>query len=272
MIQFLTQDKDFFPQPLVEKFLYVKEIGFDGFEIDGKFLLNDFEGVQEAIKITGFPVPTCCGGYEGWIGDFSEEKRQKAIRQISVLLERIAAIGGRGVVVPAAWGMFSLRLPPMISPRTAEEDETVLLNSLQYLNEAAKKNAATLFLEPLNRYEDHMINTLQRANYYIEKGGFTNVSVIADFYHMNIEEAKIDESLKQNENIIGHIHLADSHRYQPGSGHIDFEKGFMALKEINYSGAMAFECRVIGDDAEKEYKKSLQYIKDTYHHAWENKS
>lgn len=267
MIQFLTQDKDFFPQPLTEKFTYLQQMGFDGFEIDGKLLLNNFDSVQEAINTTRFKIITACGGYEGWIGDFDENKRQKAIEQIAILLQRIASIGGKGIVVPAAWGMFSLRLPPMVPPRNPVDDEKVLLSSLRQLNETARKNSVYLFLEPLNRYEDHMVNTLQKANYYIEKGSFSNVSIIADFYHMNIEESNIEDSIAAYKTNLGHIHLADSHRYQPGSGHIDFAKGFHALKETNYDGAMAFECRVMGNDPELEYKKSLQYIKNVYRDA-----
>lgn len=268
MIEFLTQDKDFFPKPLVEKFRYLQQMNFDGFEIDGKLLLNNFEVVKEAINKTGFRVVTCCGGYEGWIGDFDADKRSKAIEQISILLQRIGAVAGKGVVVPAAWGMFSLRLPPMNPPRLDQDDELVLLDSLKQLNEAAGKADVELFLEPLNRYEDHMINTLHKANYYIQKGAFSNVSIIADFYHMNIEEARIDTSIVEYGNKIHHIHLADSHRYQPGSGHIDFESAFRALKAIGYDRAMTFECRVIGDDHEAEYKKSLQFIKDVYRRVW----
>lgn len=267
MIQFLTQDKDFFPQQLMEKFTYLQQMGFDGFEIDGKHLLTNFESVKEATETTRFKIITACGGYEGWIGDFDETKRQKAIQQIAILLERIASIGGKGIVVPAAWGMFSLRLPPMVPPRTSEEDEKVLLSSLSQLNETARQHSVYLFLEPLNRYEDHMINTLQKANFYIEKGGFSHVSIIADFYHMNIEESSIEDSIIAYKKNLGHIHLADSHRYQPGSGHINFAKGFHALKKINYKGAMAFECRVTGNDPEAEYKKSLQYIKNVYRSA-----
>ncbi len=62
MIQFLTQDKDFFPQPLAEKFMYLQQMGFDGFEIDGKLLLEQLDAVQDAIQATGCPVLTVCGG------------------------------------------------------------------------------------------------------------------------------------------------------------------------------------------------------------------
>src|SRR5215212_10702033 len=99
MIQFLTQDKDFFPADLIEKFFYVKSLGFDGFEIDGKFLLDDFEKVQKAIEQTSFPVLTSCGGYRGWIGDFDEKKRQTAIEDISVILQRSGQLNSKGIVI-----------------------------------------------------------------------------------------------------------------------------------------------------------------------------
>jgi len=270
MIFFLTQDKDFFPVTLKDKFAYLKDFGFDGFEIDGKLLLTQFEVVKEAMQKTAFPVITACGGYGGWIGDFEEAKRQKALEDISVILQRLGQLNAKGIVVPAAWGMFSLRLPPMIPPRQPSEDEEVILNSLQRLNKVSHENGVSVFLEPLNRYEDHMINTLSKARYYIDEGGFSNIKIIADFYHMNIEEARIDESIHEHKDYIGHIHLADSHRYQPGSGHIDFEKGFEALKQINYSGAMAFECRVAGNNPEQEYRRSFAYLKNIYKKTWSN--
>ena len=65
-----TQNQAFFPENILEKFRYIKEMGFDGFEIDGKLLVNNIEEVKAAIKETGLPVTTACGGYDGWIGDF----------------------------------------------------------------------------------------------------------------------------------------------------------------------------------------------------------
>ncbi len=253
-----------------EKFLYLKQMGFDGFEIDGRQLLENFELAKEAMHQINFPIVTSCGGYHGWIGDFDDTKRKQAINDICEILDKLSSIGGKGIVIPAAWGMFSLRLPSLTPRRSQEEDEKIILDSLQQLDVYAGQNKVSIFLEPLNRYEDHMINTLEKARYYIDKGKFSNVSIIADFYHMNIEEAKIDESIFQQKNYIGHIHLADSHRYQPGSGHINFEEGFRALKEISYDCAMAFECRVTGQNVEENYHKSLQYIKKLASGIWKN--
>ena len=52
-----TQNQAFFPENILEKFRYIKEMGFDGFEIDGKLLVNNIEEVKAAIKETGLPPP-----------------------------------------------------------------------------------------------------------------------------------------------------------------------------------------------------------------------
>ncbi|MGM0878207.1 MAG: TIM barrel protein [Bacillota bacterium] len=259
-----TQDKPFFPTNFLEKLTVVKSMGFEAFEIDGKVLVDQFEEVKQASQQVGLPISTACGGYGGWIGDFDNEKRQRGLEDISKILKRIGELGGKGIVVPAAWGMFSKRLPPLVPPRSDEEDRSVLLDSLCQLQKVAEQTGTVIYLEPLNRYEDHMINTISNAVSLIKAGSFANVKVIADFFHMNIEEANIEESLKQYKEYIGHIHLADSHRYQPGHGHLDFVPGFKALREIGYEGYMAFECRVLGDNEEELYRSSVDFIKECF--------
>lgn len=255
-----TQDKPFFPESMEEKLETVRSLGFDAFEIDGQVLVERFEEVNRAMSKTEVPVVTACGGYRGWIGDFDEEGRKRAIRDIAEILRRLGELEGKGMVVPAAWGMFSKRLPPLVPPRSEEEDRRVLLDSLEQLNRVAKETGTYIYLEPLNRYEDHMLNRLEEAVSLIEEGRFSRVKVTADFFHMNIEEPRIEESILQAKDYIGHVHLADSHRYQPGDGHLDFVPGFMALKEIGYDGYLVFECRVRGNP-EEAYPESVRYIR-----------
>ena len=129
-----TQNQAFFPENILEKFRYIKEMGFDGFEIDGKLLVNNLAEVKAAIKETGLPVTTACGGYDGWIGDFIEERRLNGLQQITRILEALAEVGGQGIIVPAAWGMFTFRLPPMTSPRSLAGDRKAVSDSLIYLD------------------------------------------------------------------------------------------------------------------------------------------
>ena len=94
-MKFGTQNQAFFPQDIQEKFAYIKQMGFDGFEIDGKLLVNNLAEVKRAIETTGLPVTTACGGYDGWIGDFIEERRLNGLQQIEKILEALADQAGR---------------------------------------------------------------------------------------------------------------------------------------------------------------------------------
>ncbi|HEY8392613.1 MAG TPA: sugar phosphate isomerase/epimerase family protein [Capillibacterium sp.] len=256
-----TQDKPFFPVPLGEKLKAVRRLGFDTFEIDGRVLVENLSEVKTAIKESGVPVETVCGGYRGWIGDFDQEKRATAIAEITRILQALAEINGRGIVVPAAWGMFSKRLPPLVPPRSEEEDREVLLDSLAKLNRVALATGTLIYLEPLNRYEDHMLNTLAAAGALIKAGNFAGVKLTADLFHMNIEEAGIERSIHEAKALLGHVHIADSHRYEPGTGHLDFVPIFKALKDSGYQGQMAFECRVLGEPAAEAYRRSVAFIR-----------
>jgi sugar phosphate isomerase/epimerase len=256
-----TQDRDFFPKDIVEKFKFIKAIGFDCFEIDGKLLVENVAEVKEAIKKSGLLVSSACGGYRGWIGDFIEEKRLNSVADLKMIIRALNEVGGKGVVVPAAWGMFTFRLPPMSSPRSREGDKKAIVSSLKELDIVAKENGVYLYLEPLNRYQDHMLNTLQDAVDILEMGQFEMVKITADFYHMAIEEDDISASLVKYQKYIGHIHIAENHRYQPGTGSIDFKHHMNTLKQISYDGVVVNEGRIRGEDPLKAYIDSIEYMK-----------
>ena len=73
---------------------------------------------------------------------------------------------------------------------------------------------------------------------------------MADFFHMNIEEADIAASLVAVAQYLGHVHLADSNRSLPGLGHLDFHRPFCALRESGFDGWLALECSVPGNPSE----------------------
>lgn len=258
-----TQNQAFFPENIMEKFQYLKNAGIEAIELDGKFLVENVEEIKEAIVATGVKVSTACGGYDGWIGDFIEERRLNGLADITKVLKALQVVGGKGIVVPAAWGMFTFRLPPMQSPRSLAGDFKAVSDSLVYLDKIAEETGTTILLEPLNRYQDHMINTIADARKYIEENNLKHCEITADFYHMNIEEDDLSQSLHNNRDLIGHIHVADNHRYQPGSGMIDFKKHFEQLKADGYEGYIVFEGRLRGEDAEKAFLDGINHIKES---------
>lgn len=256
-----TQDKDFFPTDIMDKLEFVKTMGFQCFEIDGKLLVENVDKVKEAVEKTGIPVLTACNGYRGWIGDFIEERRLNGVEDLKEMLRAIKEVGGTGVVVPAAWGMFTFRLPPMVSPRSHEGDVKAIIDSLTELEKVAQETDTYIYLEPLNRYQDHMLNTLADAVSIIDAGNFKRVKITADFYHMAIEEDDISESLRKYKEYIGHIHIAENHRYQPGTGSIDWARHMETLKEIGYEGPVVNEGRIRGEDPLKVYQESVNFMR-----------
>ena len=135
-------------------------------------------------------------------------------------------------------------------PRTEEEDRRVLLDALEELGELAEREGTLVLLEPLNRYEDHMLNRVEQAAELCEAVGRPSVKVMGDLFHMNIEEDDLGETIKQADDYLAHVHLADSNRVQPGAGHTNFARAFEALRSVGFEGYMAMECGIRGDARE----------------------
>ena len=85
--------------------------------------------------------------------------------------------------------------------------------------------------------------------------------IIGDFYHMNIEEDNLAQALHDNRDLLGHVHIADNHRYQPGSGTLDFHALFEQLRADNYQGYVVYEGRIRAEDPAQAYRDSLAWLR-----------
>jgi sugar phosphate isomerase/epimerase len=234
---------------LIEKWEFITAAGFDGIELraaDGAGFRNRRDELKRAAA-AGAVMPTACPETDHFIGHFDRDKRRDAIANMKSTLSVMADIGGLGAMTPASWGMFSRRLPPFDPPRTADEDREVLLEALGELGEHARREGVVLWLEPLNRYEDHMVNRIDQAVDLARATGLESVRVVGDLYHMNIEEAHIGAAIRAAKGYLTHMQIGDSNRLQPGSGHLDFSEPLQALTEIGYQGFLAMECGIDGD-------------------------
>jgi sugar phosphate isomerase/epimerase len=229
----------------------IEAAGLQGIELHGRDeafppRLDELRAAQSA----GVPMPTVCLISETFIGAFDASARRQAIDSMKGLLSTIAALGGTGAITPAAFGMASKALPPFSVPRTREEDREILLEGLGELAEHAGAEGVLVFLEPLNRYEDHMLHRLDEAVALIEALGSPHVKVMADLFHMSIEEDDLPAALRRCGSHLGHVHLADSQRAHPGTGHTDFAPIVAALEEVGFDGHLAMECGIRGEPAE----------------------
>ena len=122
------------------------------------------------------------------------------------------------------------------------------IQSMHYLQECLQKccqaavvEGVRLALEPLNRYETDLIRTVDEGLELIQLIGAPNLGLLLDTFHMNIEEPGIKESIcKSGENTY-HFHVADSNRWYPGGGHLDFKAILLALQSTGYRGWISGE-------------------------------
>jgi len=233
---------------LTEKWDAALSFGFDAIELRGQGNHRLRERLPElrSARRSGVQMPTVCVEMDHFIGDFDADRRRDAVANMATQLSVIAEIGGIGAITPASYGMFSRRLPPFTPPRSAEDDREVLLTGLTELGRHAAGAGVSLFLEPLNRYEDHMVNTLHDAAKLAAATRQQSVQVAADTYHMNIEEADLDRSVHEYAARIGLVQVSDSNRFEPGAGHLDWPSLLRSLSSAGYEGYLSFECRLSG--------------------------
>ncbi|MEJ3747208.1 sugar phosphate isomerase/epimerase family protein [Actinomycetes bacterium KLBMP 9797] len=236
---------------LREKWEFAIRAGYDAIELRGHGAYAFRQRLPELRRAVreGIVLPTVCVDMRHFFGAFDRELRRDAVDQMKSQLSVIADIGGRGAVTPASYGMFSLRLPPFQPPRTVHEDREVLLEGLAELGKHAEKEGVRLFLEPLNRYEDHMVNRLAQAAELIRTVDSNGLAICADTYHMNIEEDDPAAALRAAGRLVGHVQVSDSNRLQPGAGHLDWLGVLSALRCTGYDGFLAVECRLRGEPA-----------------------
>ena len=137
----------------------------------------------------------------------------------------------------------------------------MLVAMLQTLVPYAEKAGAAILLEPLNRYESNSLPKQKDGASVVRTLNSRAVRLMSDTFHMHIEETDSPASLREVGDAIGHVHLADNTRLEPGTGDIDFRAIFAALKAVHFGGYMAFECGLSGK-ADEVLPRSVAFLKE----------
>ena len=132
---------------------------------------------------------------------------------------------------PAIIGSMQGRFGDEVDQPTALK---LLAEALEELGEYAKRYNVPLIFEPINRYETNLINSIGAGVDLLKPLSTKNVRLLADLFHMNIEEVDSAASLRAGGALIGHVHFVDSNRRPAGMGHIDYAPIVAALEAIDY--------------------------------------
>jgi sugar phosphate isomerase/epimerase len=118
---------------------------------------------------------------------------------------------------------------------------TRLADGLRELSAHAKSKKQFLLYEPLNRYETNVFHRLEDTTLWLRANKLSNVKILADLFHMNIEESDLPNAIRAAGAAIGHVHFADSNRRAVGMGHTRMKPIIAALEEMNYRGYLSAE-------------------------------
>ena len=245
---------------LLQKFHHAKELGVDGIEFWGKGLTPKVPDIVGAIAKTGIVAASVNHGRQSRFLDPDPAERERALAELRASMCDAVDIGAKGVIfVPHFFGPL---LPDLMPFKTPVQLEAGLLVALikTFMADFSHAMGVELYVEPVNRYETHFLNRLEQAAEIRRKAGSPeHVKIVADLFHMALDEADIAQAIRDNAEHIGHVHLADSNRRLPGQGTTDFAAAASALNAIGYDGWAAYECGDPGDNAPRarQYRAQL---------------
>lgn len=228
-----------FHQPLSEGFAKAAELGFDAVEL---FLPGpDFIGLDEvksmasAHNLAVAAVGTGAGMVQHGLSltDPDPGRRREALAFVLSMIDFGGQLGA-----PAILGSMQGRWGGEVS---REQSLEWLTEALRAADERAASHGAVFIYEPLNRYETNQFNQLAPAAEYLTQNGLDHTVLLADLFHMNIEERDLAEALQAASPKVGHVHFADSNRQAVGFGHTEMPSILSALREIDYKGYLSAE-------------------------------
>ncbi len=223
-----------------------RDLGYRGVELslrDSGAL--DRGGIVAALERTGMRAFSIATGLSCGLDGFcllSEhaERRDRAVERMRVHIDFARELG-----CPVIIGGIRGRILATGERfrEAAEAGKAAIGRCLEHAGRAG----VSMLLEPINRYESSLINSLAEGIHLIQELGASGVKLLADTYHMNIEEPSIEASILEAGSLLGYLHVADSNRLAPGWGHIDFGSVLRTLRKIGSAIDVVVEVLPIPD-------------------------
>ncbi len=232
--------------------------GYDGVEVavrQPKIL--DADGLLALTAQHGLAIPAIGTGQAWGEEGLSYTDPDEAVRQAAITrtLEHIPLAARTGAVIII--GLLRGIVRPGVDHAQAMR---WLVSALQTCCQAAAAQGVRLALEPINRYETTLINNAAQGLDLLARVGADNLGLLLDTFHMNIEEPQIEESIRACGDRVFHFHVADSNRWYPGAGHLDFARIFDALAATGYSGWVSGEF-MPQPDGDTAAQRAIAYLR-----------
>ncbi|MBN1834634.1 MAG: sugar phosphate isomerase/epimerase [Spirochaetales bacterium] len=236
----------------------VASYGYDGVEPAVRDPgLIDQDGLVAAVSKPGLKIPAIGTG-QAWgeehlsFTDPDPEVRKRAVERIASHVP-LARKAGALIIIGLVRGIIQ----DGVSEAQARE---WMYSGFKSCVDIAGKEGVRIAFEPLNRYETPLLNTARESLELIDRVGADNLGLLLDTFHMNIEEPSIEQSIKDCGERIFHFHVADSNRWYPGAGHLDFRRILETLFSTGYSGFVSGEFMAV-PDADVAARKGIEHLR-----------
>ncbi len=249
---------------LRQRALLLQRLGYQGIELGSELLNRPASAILEDLAGTGIVVSAIVGSIK--LLDPDPAMRAKAIELDRQRLELARALGAMGVIEVPTFG--PCRFPETAgTPSPHALEDRLLTDALRQLAPDVKRTGVKIVLEPLTRKETHYMNLQGHGARIIEQAGGECARLLTDFYHMQMEEQNITDTLTRYGKYTGYVHMADGvKRTEPGSLPFDYRPGFRALKKVGYSGWLTVESRAT-DNPEAALARALRYVQRQWQEA-----
>ena len=244
-------------ESVAEQLRNLENCGYEAVELVHRFTIQRPEETKSALVDSPIEALSMCTSLEHDLADVGANLADR-ISFFKETMDFASQFGVKRIISVPVRG-------PLAEGVTEQQEIDRYRDALRTVGEHAESLGMVVVIEPLIRYETHLINRLEQAVEMAESVGSRGVGIMADFFHMNVEEADIAQSVTAAGRWIRHVHLADSNRLNPGRGHTDFEPGMRALKSIGFDGAMALECRLADGPPLTELRHSSDHLSSFAH-------
>jgi sugar phosphate isomerase/epimerase len=235
--------------------------GYDGVELairDPK--LVDADELLRIVTDHGLEIPAIGTGQAWGEEGLSYSDPEPEVRAASIERTQshipFAARTGAAIIV----GLLRGIVRPGVSQEQAMD---WLVDALQQCCAAAQPHGVRIALEPICRYETTLINNLSQGLDLLDRVGAENMGLMPDTFHMNMEEPNIEESIRAARDRIFHFHVADSNRWYPGAGHLDWRSILDTLQATGYQGYISGEFMPL-PDADIAAQRGITYLRELY--------
>jgi sugar phosphate isomerase/epimerase len=227
-------------EPLEKTLERLSRLRYDGISLKGEPDQYNPSRVRELVREYGLEVASIDGIYpwpteERDLCNPDERVRKRAVEYVKKCIDFAFAVNAPlVVVVPSPVGKNR-----PLAPKEKEWEWAV--ESVREVAEYALRKGIEIAVEPINRYETHLLNTCEQALEFVKEVAVENAKIMLDCFHMNIEEADPAAAVRRAGKMFIHMHVADSNRQSVGRGHTDFKSIMRSLKEIGYERYLAME-------------------------------